>query len=232
MHDQLSRTLKLKSAHQEAQSNNQISEIAPDLDICTELEATIEELVAASEQLEAANEHLQSANEELETTNEELLTLNEELENMHEELEDRTCEISRLNSRFVSTLEQLPWPVTLIENNQNILFCNRAALAFFGLKDISLVGLHLSQVPLDNGLKKSLITCHSYVLKKLKPISLNERLLKCSRSTGLFDIDFLLVMCEGVSASVLMTISPSEPRTKQPQTVKGKVKSISPPRRR
>jgi PAS domain S-box-containing protein len=227
MHDQLSSTLKLNSTQQEAQANDEPADTGPDLDSSSELAATVQELEAANEQLKIANEHLQATNEELEISNEELQTLNEELENMHEELEDRTHEIDRLNRHYVAAVEQTPWPIALVDSNQKILFCNCAALAFLGLKNTSLVGLHLSQVPVDIGLKKSLLKRHSTLVKRLKPIRLKRQLLNSSRSADHCDIHLTPVECEGVAPSVLITFSPSESRTKRRPTTKRKLKSLS-----
>jgi PAS domain S-box-containing protein len=187
---------QLESTGEELQSANE------------ELETTNEELQSTNEELETTNEELQSTNEELETTNEELQSLNEELENMNEELEHRTRELDSLNSRYAATLEQMPWPVTLVDNNERILFWNSAAQELFGLTGTSVIGLGLSQLPIDNNLRKSLVKRHASVVERLKPVSIKQHEFKGSRFGDSFDIHFMPVSRAGTPQSVLIMFGP------------------------
>jgi PAS domain S-box-containing protein len=186
----------LESTGEELQSANE------------ELETTNEELQSTNEELETTNEELQSTNEELETTNEELQSLNEELENMNEELEHRTRELDALNSRYAATLEQMPWPVTLVDNNERILFWNSAAQELFGLAGSSVIGLTLSQLPIENNLRKSLVRRHASVVERMKPVSLKEQPFKGSKFGDAFDIHFMPVSRAGTPQSVLIMFGP------------------------
>ncbi|MCU1307286.1 MAG: Chemotaxis protein methyltransferase CheR [Acidobacteriaceae bacterium] len=195
--EQLQSTVEqLESTGEELQSANE------------ELETTNEELQSTNEELETTNEELQSTNEELETTNEELQSLNEELENMNEELEHRTRELDSLNSRYAATLEQMPWPVTLVDNNERILFWNSASQELFGLTGTSVIGLSLSQLPIDNNLRKSLVRRHATVVERMKPVSIKEQAFKGSRFGDAFDIHFMPVSRAGTPQSVLIMFGP------------------------
>jgi two-component system CheB/CheR fusion protein len=195
--EQLQNTVEqLESTGEELQSANE------------ELETTNEELQSTNEELETTNEELQSTNEELETTNEELQSLNEELENMNEELEHRTRELDSLNSRYAATLEQMPWPVTLVDNNERILFWNSAAQELFGLTGTSVIGLGLSQLPIENDLRKSLVKRHASVVEKLKPVSIKQHEFKGGRFGDVFDIHFMPVSRAGTPQSVLIMFGP------------------------
>jgi two-component system CheB/CheR fusion protein len=195
--EQLQSTVEqLESTGEELQSANE------------ELETTNEELQSTNEELETTNEELQSTNEELETTNEELQSLNEELENMNEELEHRTRELDSLNSRYAATLEQMPWPVTLVDSSERILFWNSAAQELFGLTGTSVIGLTLSQLPIDNELRKSLVRRHAVVVEKLKPVSIKDQEFSGSRFGDAFDIHFMPVSRAGTPQSVLIMFGP------------------------
>lgn len=132
---------ELETTSEELQSTNE------------ELETTNEELQSTNEELETTNEELQSTNEELETTNEELQALNEELGTTNEELEVRSKELDDLNARYSETLERMPWPLLLVDENGKVQFWNMAAAQLFGLESKSVVGLQLSQVPVAEKLR-------------------------------------------------------------------------------
>jgi PAS domain-containing protein len=112
------------------------------------------------------NEELQSTNEELETTNEELQSLNEELETMNEELQVRTEEMDQLNSRYVETLERMPFPVMLLNEQMKIEFWNTRAQKLFGFKAKPVVQLDLEQLPISESARKLFKRKHQSALQK------------------------------------------------------------------
>jgi two-component system CheB/CheR fusion protein len=122
-----------------------------------ELETTNEELQSTNEELETTNEELQSTNEELETTNEELHSLNEELETTNDELEMRTRELDEINRRYAETLEQMPSPIVVVNEDNRILLWNSAAQKLFGHDAKGAVGMHLEHLPISSGLRSGLL---------------------------------------------------------------------------
>jgi two-component system CheB/CheR fusion protein len=145
---------QLENTHKELQSANE------------ELETTNEELQSTNEELETMNEELQSTNEELETTNEELQSLNEELETMNEELQVRTEEMDQLNARYVETLERMPFPVMLLNEQMKIEFWNTLAQKLFGFKAKPSVQLDLEQLPISESARRLFKRKHHVALQK------------------------------------------------------------------
>lgn len=149
-----STVVELENTSKELQSANE------------ELETTNEELQSTNEELETMNEELQSTNEELETTNEELQSLNEELETMNEELQVRTEEMDQLNARYVETLERMPFPVMLLNEQTKIEFWNTLAQKLFGFKAKPAVQLDLEQLPISESARKQFKRKHQTALQK------------------------------------------------------------------
>jgi two-component system CheB/CheR fusion protein len=138
-----------------------------------ELETTNEELQSANEELETMNEELQSTNEELETTNEELQSLNEELKTMNEELQVRTEEMDQLNARYVETLERMPFPVMLLNQQMKIEFWNSLAQKLFGFKEKPPVQLELEQLPVPETARKLFKRKHQNAIEKNGTVLVN-----------------------------------------------------------
>ena len=125
-----------------------------------------EHLQSAVVELESTSKELQSANEELETTNEELQSLNEELETMNEELQVRTEEMDQLHARYVETLERMPFPVMLLNEQTKIEFWNTLAMKLFGFKAKPSVQLDLEQLPISESARKQFKRKHQTALQK------------------------------------------------------------------
>jgi two-component system CheB/CheR fusion protein len=173
-----------------------------------ELETTNEELQSTNEELETTNEELQSTNEELETTNEELQSLNEELENMNEELEFRTRELDTLNNRYAETLERMPWAVTVLDNEGRVQFWNSAAQKVFDLEAASVIGLELSQLPIQPAVREALIRRRKAILEKQAPMQLRNQQFELRRATQTFDIHLTPISTEGGKPSLMLMFAP------------------------
>ena len=178
-HERLQGTVdQLEATSEELQSANE------------ELETTNEELQSTNEELETTNEELQSTNEELATTNEELQSLNEELENMNEELEHRTQELHQLTQRYAETLRSMPWPVTLVDDDEKIQLWNAAAQRLFGVGETSVVGVGIDHLPVKLEVRNALIRRYRSVLQKAKPSVLPRQAIGASNYPGDFDVHF------------------------------------------
>lgn len=99
-----------------------------------ELETSNEELQSTNEELQSSNEELQSTNEEMETSNEELQSTNEELQTAYAELKemyqnntDIRNDLSSLNRRYESVLENINDAV-IISNAQGIFIRTNTAM--------------------------------------------------------------------------------------------------------
>jgi hypothetical protein len=95
-----------------------------------------------------------------------------------------------------------------VDNNERILFWNSAAQDLFGLAAGSVIGLHLSQLPIDNGLLKALVRRHAMVVEKLKPTSIKDQPFKGGRFGDSFDVHFTPVSRTGTPQSVLIMFGP------------------------
>jgi two-component system, chemotaxis family, CheB/CheR fusion protein len=187
---------ELENTGEELQSTNE------------ELETTNEELQSTNEELETTNEELQSTNEELETTNEELQALNEELGTTNEELEARTRELDALNEHYLETLEHLPWPVLLVDANQILHFWNAAAVQMFGLAAKSVVGLELSQLPLQQSFRNVLARRYREALLAKRPRRLRGLEIEVNAFQGKLDVQFIPLDYGSNHESVLIVLEP------------------------
>jgi len=175
-----------------------------------ELETTNEELQSTNEELETTNEELQSTNEELETTNEELQSLNEELENMNEELEFRTRELDTLNSRYAETFERMPWAVMVLDSEGRVQFWNSASRNLFDLEARSVVGLELSQLPINPEVRAALVRRSKAVGERNTPILLRNQQLNSGRSKTVFDVHLTPLNRDGGKPSLLLMFAPQQ----------------------
>ena len=175
---------QLESTSEELQSANE------------ELETTNEELQSTNEELETTNEELQSTNEELATTNEELQSLNEELENMNEELDNRSQELRQLTHRYAETLKNMPWPVALVDQVEQIQLWNAAAQRLFGIGETSVVGVGLDHLPLPAELRNTLIRRYRAVLQKGKGSVLRAQSMRIDHTLCSFDVHFTPVFSD------------------------------------
>ena len=188
---------ELETTSEELQSTNE------------ELETTNEELQSTNEELETTNEELQSTNEELETTNEELQALNEELGTTNEELEVRSKELDELNARYSETLERMPWPLLLVNEDGNVQFWNSAATRLFGLGAKSVVGLQLNQVPVAEKLRGLLMRNYRDVLSRNRPKSVRGFFVEMESFKGPVNLQ-LTPLTEDRTRSVIIGIEPVE----------------------
>ena len=196
-HEKLQTTVEqLESTGEELQTANE------------ELETTNEELQSTNEELETTNEELQSTNEELETTNEELQSLNEELENMNEELEFRTRELDQVNSRYAETLERMPWPVTVLDDQGRVQFWNSAAQRLFNMEARSAIGLELSQLPIQPALREALVRRRNSMNERMTPVVLRNQELKSKRTSVKFDVHLTPLNRDGGKPSLLLMFAP------------------------
>ncbi|MDZ7819203.1 MAG: PAS domain S-box protein [Aliarcobacter sp.] len=105
-----------------------------------ELHRTKEHMQTLIEELETTNEELQSTNEELETTNEELQSTNEELHTAYAELREMyqnntniKDDLSSLNRRYKSVLENINDAVVISNAEGIFIRTNKAMQRFSGL---------------------------------------------------------------------------------------------------
>jgi two-component system CheB/CheR fusion protein len=175
-----------------------------------ELEATNEELQSTNEELETINEELQSANEELETTNEELQSLNEELATTNEELQMRSRDLDLLNNRYAETLEQIPWPVMLVDDQLKIHFWNTQAQQLFGFNSKPSTDLVVQQLPVAEEVRKLIARRVTEAQNKEKGSSAQFESLGDGPASGSVQIDFTPLKSGGASKSVLVMFQPLE----------------------
>ncbi len=198
-HGKLQNTVEeLEATSEELQSANE------------ELETINEEMQSTNEELETTNEELQSTNEELERKNEELQSLNEELENMNEELEARTREKNALTSQYAETLKQMPWPVMVVDREENIQLWNSPAQKLLGVGATSVVGVALGQLPIDVESRKAMLRRCRAVLLTGKPSTMRNQ--QFDGSGSVHDIQFTPISREdSVVDGVVVMFGPYQP---------------------
>ena len=101
--------------------------------VIEELETSNEELQALNEEVQASNEELQASNEELEAANEELQSTNEELATINQELQNKTQELSITNDDLENVLNNLGYPVLVVNNELTVLRYNLTAASIFNI---------------------------------------------------------------------------------------------------
>ena len=169
-----------------------------------ELETTNEELQSTNEELAITNEELQSTNEELETTNEELQSLNEELETTNEELSSRTRELDEVNARYSETMERMPWPVLLVNDDALVYMFNSAAQKLFGFAHPSEKGMKLQELPLDNKARQAMLRRHRAVTHLGKKSHIRNFHLTTNRFEGAADVHFTPLSTEPGHGVIVM----------------------------
>jgi two-component system CheB/CheR fusion protein len=184
-----------------------------------ELETTNEELQSSNEELETTNEELQSTNEELETTNEELQSLNEELETTNEELSSRTRELDQVNVRYSEMMEQMPWPVLLVNDDMLIYMFNSAAQKLFGFARPSEKGMMLQELPLNNAARQAMLRRYRSVIQTRRQSNLRSCHLVTNRFDGIVDVHFTPLSTE-TGSGVIMMFQLDRQNTKKPAMVK------------
>ena len=206
-----------------------------------ELETTNEELQSTNEELETTNEELQSTNEELETTNEELQSLNEELETTNEELSSRTRELDEVNARYAEMMEQMPWPVLLVNDDTLIYMYNSAAQKLFGFANPSEKGMKLEELPLNNSARQSMLRRHRGVIQSRKQSHIHKCHLVTNRFEGDADIHFTPLSTQtGHGVIVMFQVDRNNkpapknnsPRKSRPKTSGAKIKKKKSTRKR
>jgi two-component system, chemotaxis family, CheB/CheR fusion protein len=178
-----------------------------------ELEVTNEELQSTNQELETTNEELQFTNKELEAANEELQSLNEELETTNEEMELRGKELDALNVRYSETLENLPWPMMLVDRDRNILIWNSAARKLFGFAAGPPIALSLDRLPVPKETTHALLSRYRASLIKGKSVVAKGIALKGTHFHGLMDIHFKPMSKDGDSGAVLIMLRPFYPES-------------------
>jgi two-component system, chemotaxis family, CheB/CheR fusion protein len=79
-----------------------------------------EELRSANEEIHSSNEELQSINEEMETAKEELQSTNEELMTVNEELQNRNDELTQLNNDLNNLLSSVNIAIVMLGNDLRV----------------------------------------------------------------------------------------------------------------
>ena len=111
-----------------------------------------------------------------------------ELENMNEELEFRTRELDSVNSRYAETLERMPWAVTVLDSDGKVQFWNSAAEKLFDIQANSVIGLELSQLPIQPEVRDGLVRRRKAIVERNTPMLLRNQQLKVKRSNLMFDV--------------------------------------------
>jgi nitrogen fixation/metabolism regulation signal transduction histidine kinase len=173
-----------------------------------------EALELVNERLEEAIEQLRLASEALQVTGHELATLNNQLEMMNEEMERLSQEVVRLRSGYVHTLNHVPYPVVLADEEGKIETWNIAARQLFHPALDGVVGIDLSEFPVQPSLGRALRRKHRAVMEGGTALMLSNQLVHVKRAIHRMDVHFTLLSRGPLSHGVLIAFVSSSAREK------------------
>ncbi|GEM_PF-3140104 len=130
---------------------------------------------------------------------------------MNEELEFRTRELDSLNSRYAETLERMPWAVMVLDSEGRVQFWNTASQKLFDLEARSVIGLELSQLPIDTNLRAALVRRSKALGERSIPILLRNQHLNSKRAKMVFDVHLTPLSRDSGKPSLLLMFAPQTP---------------------
>jgi PAS domain S-box-containing protein len=129
---------------------------------------------------------------------------------MKEELEFRTRELDQLNSRYAETLERMPWAVMVLDSDGRVQFWNSASQKLFDMQSNSVMGLELSQLPIDPRLRDALVRRRKAMEGRSTPMLLKNQEIRVKRATQKFDVHLTPLSRDSGKPSLLLMFAPHE----------------------
>jgi PAS domain-containing protein len=169
-------------------------------------------LELVNERLEEAIEQLRLANEALQVTGHELATLHDQLEMMNEEMEKLNHEVAWLRAGYARTLNHIPYPVVLADEEGRIETWNTAAQQLFHPSLDGVVGIDLSEFPVQPSLGRALRRKHRAVMEGGTALRLSNQLVHVKRAIHRMDLHFTSLSRGPSSHGVLIAFVSSSAR--------------------
>jgi PAS domain S-box-containing protein len=105
----------------------------------------------------------------------------------------------------------MPWAVTVLDNEGRVQFWNSAAQKLFDLEAASVIGLELSQLPIQPAVREALIRRRKLIAEKQTPMQLRNQQLELRRSKQTFDIHLTPLNQKGGKPSLMLMFAPQQP---------------------
>jgi PAS domain S-box-containing protein len=104
----------------------------------------------------------------------------------------------------------MPWAVTVLDSEGRVQFWNSAAQKLFDMEANSVVGLELSQLPIQPGLREALVRRRKSMEEGNTPTLLRNQELKLKRSTLKVDVHLTPLRHDGAKPSLLLMFAPQQ----------------------
>jgi PAS domain-containing protein len=150
----------------------------------------MQDLCLLTDELQKAIGQLQAANESLRAAREELHLLDEELDIMNQEAEVLSREIVRLRESHAHTLNHVPYPALMADEDGAIEAWNSAAQQLFDLAAVASTGIDLSEIPVQPALRKTISRKHRAAVEHGHPLTLKDQVIRVARTTHRMDVQF------------------------------------------
>jgi nitrogen-specific signal transduction histidine kinase len=105
----------------------------------------------------------------------------------------------------------MPWAVMVLDSEGRVQFWNTASRKLFDLEARSVVGLELSQLPIDTGLRAALVRRQKAMGERSTPMLLRNQHLNSTRSKMVFDVHLTPLSRDSGKPSLLLMFAPQSP---------------------
>jgi PAS domain-containing protein len=133
---------------------------------------------------------LQLANQTLKTTRQEMCSLDQQIDMMAQEIEILHREVLRLREGYSQTLDHVPYPAFMADEDGRIEAWNAAAQRLFNLVPSRAANIDLSEIPVQPSLKKTICRKHRAAVEHGHPLVVKGQVVQVGRATHHMDLRF------------------------------------------
>ncbi len=150
----------------------------------------MQDLCSLNRRLQKATGQLQLANESLRVTRRDLCLLDEQLDILNQEAEVLSREIVRLRDSYSHTLNHVPYPALMADEDGTIEAWNSAAQELLNLAAVASAAIDLSEIPVQPALRKTISRKHRAAVEHGHPLTLKDQAIQVGRTTHRMDVQF------------------------------------------
>jgi len=150
----------------------------------------MQDLCLLNDKLAKAMEQLQLANEVLRAARHEIGSLDQQLDIMCQEVEVLSREVARLKDGYSHTLNHVPYPAVMADEDGVIEAWNAAAQRLFKLAAPPPTSMDLSDIPVQPSLRKTLSRKHRAAVEHGHSLMLKGQVIHVGRTTRHMDVQF------------------------------------------
>jgi PAS domain-containing protein len=150
----------------------------------------MQDLCSLNDKLQKAIGQLQLANESLRVSRQELCALDQQLDIMHHEVEILSREVVRLRDGYSHTLDHVPHPALMTDQDGKIEAWNVAAQQLFDLASRASPGFDLSEIPVQSSLRKTLSRKQRAAVEHGHALMLRDQAIHVGRTIRRMDVHF------------------------------------------